>query len=253
MLLADTKTKIVERGHKCVYDLGDAIVKAFDATKPASDVVNEALNLTRVYEAGVPAPALLEVSPFEDGWALKTSRFEGKTMEELLSQDAEKSHALLDQFVKLQLDIQKHSAPLLPRQKDKFARMISSVDAINATTRYDVLMRLDGMKVEERICHGDFNLSNVLVSEDGNYCVCDWAHATQGTPAADVAMTYMEFHFEHSPELAAAYLELYCDKADMPKQLVYRWLPIVAAAELARGHKEHQEQLLSWIDVAEWQ
>ena len=39
----------------------------------------------------------------------------------------------------------------------------------------------------------------------------------------------------------------------MPKQLVFQWLPIVAAAELARGHKDNEEALLSWIDVADWQ
>ena len=54
-------------------------------------------------------------------------------------------------------------------------------------------------------------------------------------------------------DLADAYLDAYCEKADMPKQLVFQWLPIVAAAELARGHKDNEEALLSWIDVADWQ
>ena len=219
MNLPEQKTQIVARGHKVVWDCGDSIVKAFDETKPASDVLNEALNLARIVE-------VMEAEP-------------------------ENKAKYLDQFVRLQLEIQGHSAPLLPRQKDKFVRMIKSVDAINATTRYDLLMRLDGMKVEEKVCHGDFNPSNVLVDGD-KMAVLDWSHATQGTPAADVAMTYMEFSFADA-DLADAYLDAYCEKADMPKQLVFQWLPIVAAAELARGHKDNEEALLSWIDVADWQ
>lgn len=253
MLLSENKKEIVSRGHKTVWDCGDSIVKAFDATKPASDVINEALNVARVAEAGAPAPKLLEVSPTDEGWALRTDRFEGQTLEQIFADNPEQLDELLEQFVVLQLKIQDLSAPLLPRQKDKFVRMINNVDAINATTRYDLLMRLDGMKVEEKVCHGDFNFSNVLVNASDETRVVDWAHATQGTPAADVAMTYMEFHFEQSPDIANKYLDLYCDKADMPKQLVFRWLPIVAAAELYRGHKDYEKQLLSWIDVAEWQ
>ena len=252
MKLPAEKTQIVARGKKVVWDCQTSIVKAFDATKPASDVLNEALNLSRVAEAGVPAPRLLEVSEVEPAcWALRTEKLPGVTLAEVMSSDPANKDKYLDQFVRLQLEVQGHSAPLLPRQKDKFVRMINSVDAINATTRYDVLMRLDGMAVDEKICHGDFNPTNVLVDGDKLY-VLDWAHATQGTPAADVAMTYMEFSFEDE-DLADAYLDAYCEKADMPKQLVFMWLPIVAAAELARGHKDHEEELLSWIDVADWQ
>ena len=47
MLLPDSKVEIVHRGNKTVYDLGDKIAKVFNASKPASDVFNEALNLDR--------------------------------------------------------------------------------------------------------------------------------------------------------------------------------------------------------------
>ncbi len=69
------------------------------------------------------------------------------------------------------------------------------------------------------VCHGDFNPSNVIVSEDGTLSVCDWAHATQGAPAADVAMTYLLFSLT-SKEQAEAYLDTYCERADMAKQIV---------------------------------
>ncbi|MDU4970861.1 MAG: aminoglycoside phosphotransferase family protein, partial [Atopobium minutum] len=196
MELSNNKQEIVRRGNKVVWDCGDSIVKAFNSSKPASDVLNEALNLTRVYEAGVKAPQFIEVSALDDGWALKTQRVEGTMLSTLMDENPTKLAEYLSNFVELQLDIQSHAAALLPRQRDKFARMINSLSCINATTRYDLLVRLDGMKVEEKICHGDFNPTNVLVQEDGSCTVVDWAHATQGAPAADVAMSYMLFSFE---------------------------------------------------------
>ena len=73
----------------------------------------------------------------------------------------------------------------------------------------------------------DFNPSNVIVGDDGQLYVCDWAHATQGSPAADVATTYLLFAL-NSKDQAEAYLELYCDRADMPMQVVRQWTSIVA-------------------------
>ena len=57
MLLPDSKTELVRRGNKVVYDLGDKIVKVFNETKPVSDVFNEALNLARMSAASA-APRL---------------------------------------------------------------------------------------------------------------------------------------------------------------------------------------------------
>ena len=56
MLLPDSKTELVRRGNKVVYDLGDKIVKVFNETKPVSDVFNEALNLARINECGIRQP-----------------------------------------------------------------------------------------------------------------------------------------------------------------------------------------------------
>ena len=85
MELSDSKQVIVERHNKVVYVDGGRIVKVFKATKPASDVFNEALNIARVIEAGVRVPKVLEVSQVTDGsWALSTEYVEGVTMRSLM-------------------------------------------------------------------------------------------------------------------------------------------------------------------------
>lgn len=255
MILPETKTELVRRGNKVVYDLGDKIAKMFNETKPVSDVFNEALNLARINECGIRSPKALEVTKLEGdeaGWALITTKVPGVTLAEKIEAEPQRFGEYLEQFVDLQIEIHGYTSPLLNRQGDKYARMINSLEAINATTRYNLLERLDGLKKGTAVCHGDFNPSNVIVSEDGTLSVCDWAHATQGAPAADVAMTYLLFSLT-SKEQAEAYLDTYCERADMAKQIVRQWLPVIAASELARKRKVNEEFLMSWVDVFDYQ
>lgn len=254
MILPDTKVEVARRGNKVVYDLGDKIVKVFNETKPVSDVFNEALNLARINECGIRSPKALEVAQVDEGgWALVTTKVPGVTLAEKMAAEPARFYEHLEQFVDLQIEIHSFRSPLLNRQRDKYARMINQLDQLNASTRYDLLQRLDGMKIETNVCHGDFNPSNVIVGDDGKLYVCDWAHATQGAPAADAAMTYLLFALEDKQQ-ADAYLELYCNRADEPIQIVRSYMSIVAASELARKRGgANDEFLMSCIDVFDYQ
>ncbi|WP_270574379.1 phosphotransferase family protein [Candidatus Collinsella stercoripullorum] len=254
MILPDTKVEVARRGNKVVYDLGDKIVKVFNETKPVSDVFNEALNLARINECGIRSPKALEVARVDEGgWALVTTKVPGVTLAEKMAAEPARFYEYLEQFVDLQIEIHSFRSPLLNRQRDKYARMINQLDQLNASTRYDLLQRLDGMKIETNVCHGDFNPSNVIVGDDGKLYVCDWAHATQGAPAADAAMTYLLFALEDKQQ-ADAYLELYCNRADEPIQIVRSYMSIVAASELARKRGgANDEFLMSCIDVFDYQ
>ena len=155
MLLPDSKTELVRRGNKVVYDLGDKIVKVFNETKPVSDVFNEALNLARINECGIRSPKALEVSQLENanGWALVTEKVPGTTLAEKMTAEPQRFGEYLEMFVDLQIEIHGYTSPLLNRQRDKFARMIDSLDQLNATTRYNLQERLDGMTKEFKVCH----------------------------------------------------------------------------------------------------
>ncbi len=252
MELSDSKQVVVERHNKVVYVDGGRIVKVFKAEKPASDVFNEALNLARVTEAGVRVPKVVEVSQVADGaWALSTEYVPGVTMRSLMdAAEGDEYTKLLEQFVDFQLEIQGTPAPeLLKDQKTKIANMVGKVKEIDPSVRYDLQMRADRMAPGRSICHGDFNPSNVIVAEDGTPYACDWTHVTRGLAEADAAMTYILFKMYHEDH-AEEYLDLFSKKADVPKQKIHYWVPVMAAAELSRNRKDSEEFLRGQVDAA---
>lgn len=253
MKLPKDKQIIVTRHNKVVYDLGDTVAKVFNGTKPASDILNEALNLARAGEAGIDVPELLEVGRDGKNWVILMRKVEGKTLRELMQETPEKLDEYLDQLIDLELSVHAHKAPLMSRQKDKYARMIASAsDVLDEATRYDLLMRLDGMPNHVKVCHGDFVPSNIIVRDDGSLCICDWAHATQGNGGADCAITYLHLQLNGEQELAEKYLHMYCEKQGCSVDYVHGWMSIVAAAELARGRVTEHDYLLSMVEVVDY-
>ena len=110
----------------------------------------------------------------------------------------------------------------------------------SATTRYELHTRLEGMPKHTKVCHGDFNPSNIIITENGTPYVLDWSHATQGNASADVARTYLLFHLAGNEKAAEKYLSLFCQKTDTAKQYIQKWLPIVAASQSVKDVYKRQ-------------
>lgn len=109
------------------------------------------------------------------------------------------------------------------------------------------------MPKHNKVCHGDFNPSNIIVKDDGTAYIIDWSHVTQGNASADVARTYLLFHLSGDKEMADKYLDLFSKKSDTAKQYIQKWLPIVAASQIVKGKKEERDFLLSWVNVVEYE
>lgn len=247
------KEIIEEKSYKTVYKEGNVIVKAFTPSHPKSHVFNEAYIHTCVEEAGISVPQIIAVEPANGGWALSMEYVAGKTLKELMIENPDKTEEYLEKLVDIQIEVSAHRVPKLRNTRYKMEEVINEMgEEIDASTRYELLQRIHGMKRHTKLCHGDFVPSNIIIREDGSYCVLDWSHATSGNAGADAAITYMRFSLE-KPELAAPYMKLFCKKADMAIQYVQTWLPIVAAAQLAKKKPEEKELLEKWISVAEYQ
>lgn len=243
---------IVKRPYKEVYKCDDSIVKVFEKTHPKSAVLNEALNIAKVEETGLPISKLKEVTQIDGKWSLVLECKEGKTLEEMMRVDHDNLEKYMSDFVDLQLEIHSKKAPSLNKLKDKLAAQINGLKELDATQRYELLTRLESMPKHMKLCHGDFNPSNVIVGKNGKMTVIDWAHASQGNASADAAMTYLLFALKDQ-EAADLYMKLFCKKSDTARQYVEQWLPIVAASQLEKENELEKEFLMKWIDVMDYQ
>ena len=119
-----------------------------DCTK--TDVLNEALNQARVEETGLNIPRVLGVNMVEGKWAIVSEFIQGKTLAQLMEEeeDEDKKAEYLELFVNLQLEMHSKTCPMLNKLKDKMNRKISQ-SQLDATTRYDLHTRLEGI-----LCRG---------------------------------------------------------------------------------------------------
>ena len=243
---------IAVRTGKKVYRDGDRTIKVFESGFSKADILNEALNQARIEETGLNIPKILEVSMVEGKWAIVSEYVEGKTLAQLMEENPDQIDKYLELFVDLQIEVHNKKAPLLNKLKDKMNRKISQTE-LSATVRYDLHTRLEAMPKHNKVCHGDFNPSNIIIGEDGMPYILDWSHATQGNASADVARTYLLFWLAGDIAGADRYLELFCEKSNTAKQYVQKWMPIVAASQLVKANENEREFLYSWINVVDYE
>lgn len=243
---------IATREKKTVYRDGNKCIKVFNAEYSKADVLNEALNQARIEDIGLNIPRIHQVTTVDGKWAIVSDYIEGKTLSQMMKDDPENKEKYIGMLVDIQMEIHSKKCPLLTKLKDKMNRKIS-LSSINATVRYELHTRLEGMPKHNKVCHGDLCPSNVIITEDGTSYVIDWAHATQGNASADVARTYLTFMLSGDEEAARTYLRLFCEKSDTAMQYVQKWMPIVAASQSVKGNESEREFLMSWVNVVDWQ
>ncbi len=243
---------VAVRSNKVIYRDGDKCIKVFNEDYSKADVLNEALNQARIEETGLNIAKIREVKMIDGKWAIVLDYIEGKTLSQYMEEDPENIDKYVEILVDLQLEIHSKKSPLLTKLKDKMNRKISS-STLDATTRYELHTRLEGMPKHNKVCHGDLNPSNIIIAKDGTPYTIDWAHATQGNASADVARTYLLFCLNGQDEIAKKYLDVFCKKSNTAKQYVQKWMPIVAASQSVKGNAHEREFLLSWVDVVDYE
>lgn len=245
---------IAKRKNKEIYSENNTVIKLYNEGHSQSDILNEALNQSRVEEySNINVPKLIEVKKMDNRWAIVSEKIEGYTISELLKNNPEAEDEYLNLFVDIQLIILSNEVPLLNRIKEKFTRKLENATNIDENTKYELLQRLQGMKNHNKLCHGDFHPSNVIVTEDESIYVIDWAHVTQGNASADAARTFLLFSIDKKEERAEKYLNLFSEKSGIPKDHIQRWIPIVAATQMTKNIPEEQEFLSKWINVVDFE
>jgi len=241
---------IAKRDNKIIYRDGDRRVKVFDKSFSKADVLNEALNQARVEETALNVPKVLEVTMLDGQWAIISEYIEGKTLTDLMKENPSKVHEYTDLLIDLQLTVHEQRCPLLPRLRDKMFRKIQLTD-YDVSIKYELQTHLEGMPRHNKVCHGDFRPSNIIITPQGKKYIIDWAHATQGNAEADIARSYLISILTEQKANGEYYLNRYCEKTKTPRAIIERWLRIVAASQSVKGNASEREFLNRIVDVME--
>ncbi|MCL1844979.1 MAG: phosphotransferase [Defluviitaleaceae bacterium] len=242
---------IARRSNKTIYRDGDKCIKMFHKGYSKADVLNEALNQARVEEIGLNVPHVLEVTMRDDCWMIVYDFIEGKTLSELMEENPGEKEKYIDRMVDIQLEILSKRCQLLTNHRDKMFRKISLSD-FDPMTKYELQTHLNGMPRHNKVCHGDFRPSNVIITPDDRHFIIDWSHVTKGNASADVARTYLIYLLTDRKEEGEYYLKAFCRKADTPRSYVERWMRIVAASQTLKGNKNEYEFLSQIVNVVQF-
>lgn len=240
--------KLIADGNgKRVYRDGDRLLKMFGERYTKADVLNEASNLARVEVTGLNVPKLIEVSVIDGDWTIVSEFIEGETLAYRMENDPDKFDEYLALFIDLQLEIHSKTCPELRKLRDTLTRRISDSPRLTATTKYDMISRVNAMPRHNKLCHGDYNPSNIVITKDGKAYILDWSHSTRGNSAAEAAMSYLYFILRGKTEQAEKYIEMFCEKNNTGRDYLLQWMPIVAASFTQKCTDEEFEILKPWL------
>lgn len=242
---------IIKRRDKMIYRDGTQKMKTFGDSYPESDILNEALNQMRAQEAlesseSVKVPHVLEVAIIDERWTIVSEYIKGKTLDELMLAEPENLEKHLSMMVGIQMEI---SGANVVQAADLIAKMHHKIDKtdLSEDTREELHESLDKMPNHTKLCHGDFNPTNIIIGEDGLTYIIDWSHLTKGNLSADAARTHLWLMFEKGRETAEKYLDIFCRVSGTDSEYVKRWVRTVAAAAIPKAEEKEAVFLHSCI------
>ena len=159
---------------KSIYRDGDKVYIEFVEGFPKDEVFNDAFINSRVEDiVGASVPKVLGVVQKDGKWTIVREYVEGETLADLMRKEPDKKYEYLEIMLDLQLKIHNYRAHRLRQLKLKMQQQINDLNGIDESTRYELQMRLQGVPLHTKLCHGDFRPSNIIVDKDGNYHIID--------------------------------------------------------------------------------
>lgn len=238
---------IAVRNNKTIYCDEGKTYKVFGEPFSKADVLREAMNEALAEETGLFVPKILEVRTINKKWAIVSEYIEGKSILRLVKEKPEKKDEYLGLFVDLQLEVHEKNCPLFCDMREKLERKIL-LSAVSKEVKKKLLSALHEKPVQKKLCHGDFNLSNVILTPDNTPYIIDWSHASLGNGIADAARTALSFYLGDERELGEDYIKLFLKKSNIGRDELESWALIVAAALSVSANEREKELLFGFIE-----
>lgn len=241
---------IAVRNNKTIYCDEGKTYKVFGEPFSKADVLREAMNEALAEETGLFVPKVLEVRPINKKWAIVSEYVEGKSILRLIKEKPNKKDEYLGLFVDLQLEVHEKNCPLFGDMREKYERKIS-LSAVSKEVQKKLLQALREKPIQKKLCHGDFSLSNVILTPDNTPYIIDWSHASLGNSLADAARTALSFYLSDERELGEEYIALFLEKSKSSREDLESWTAIVAAALSVSANEREKGLLFNIIENIE--
>ncbi|WP_061808859.1 phosphotransferase family protein [Rossellomorea vietnamensis] len=229
-----------------VYLYKNKIYKVFNDSLPGEESIKEAKKQKYAHSCGLSVPEVVDVTTIDGKQVIIMEHIKGRTLGVLLTDNMEKAEYYMGMSVDIQMGIHQIKAHSIEPMSEKLRRQIESAPELDQGAKSILIKKLDSMAFEENLCHGDFHLYNLILSEN-NVTIIDWVDSSAGDMRADVYRTSL-LYSQVSKELADMYMQLYCEKSGLSKEEIYQWAPIIAAARLSeRVSTEDPKRLLEIV------
>lgn len=222
-----------------------AVVKVLRPGIPDAWAAREAHTTELVHAAGLPAPAILDLTTVGGRPAIVFERVVGTSMWDQMLADPRDIPRLARLLAELQAEVNATAAPPgLPGLIDRLRDNIARASFLAPEERLVARTALERHPHEAFLCHFDVHPNNVLMGERGP-TIIDWFDAAAGSPAADVVRSSVLMREDaadgHLPCADAAiiervhsrYLEAVVRVRNVGAEELVSWEPTVLAARLA--------------------
>ena len=237
---------IAVRNDKTVYRDGNRCLKVFHRDYTKEQIIGEALNHAKIEMIGLQVPQLLEFTSVEDQWAIVFEYIKGKTLEEYLVSEPEQKKKWMRYLCEIQRSFHEKTNSLLQPLHDMLTGKIKQAH-LDLDLRDKILDKLGRLPKDCRVCHGDFEPSNIIVTPEGSAYILDWSRAAVGNPWADNAVSYLSMILEGKEDWAQLYLETFTENSPEDYEHIRAWLPVIAASLYTDARQYEREVLQLWI------
>ena len=238
------------------------VLKLYFSHFPDDEAENEAALINSVTEAGVPTPAVVETTTINGRCGFIMERIAGESLLTLLQADLGQAGEYAQMLAELHANLHQYQSKDLPQARDWLARKINWAQPLTDDEKTAVLDHLQTLPEADNICHADFHLDNIIMTEVGPVII-DWCNANRGHPLSDVARTTLMLSKGGLPpemppaeqavliQMRANFTQLYLDHyfALQPYTIdeLAQWHLPVAAARLSEVIPEETEEILGFV------
>lgn len=231
-----------------IYLYENKIVKVFNDFLPDTESSYEANKQKFAHSCGLSVPKIFDVTTIDGKQAIIMEFVKGKTIGDILSENMEQAEYYMNISIDIQQKIHMIVADSLEPMSLKLSRQIESAQQLDKRHKSALLQKMDTITYKKRLCHGDFHMFNLIMSDNNQVTIIDWVDSSAGDLRADVYRTYLLYE-QFSIELADMYLRLYCQKSGLSKDDIFQWAPIIAGARLSENvSSEKNERLIKIVN-----